>query len=108
MVVEASSYFEDPEDYTHMFSCEDSLGPSLVAAIYDAKVIFHLEDRRELTFIQSYTIAQTKPHLLPGGGGAVLSRKPTMKSYAGGPLVSLETEKEVERSAFTGKGLLRV
>ncbi len=37
-----------------------------------------------------------------------MQRRSTTKAPEGGPLVSLEKEKEVEKSAFTGKGLLKV
>ncbi len=58
--------------------------------------------------IQSFTMSQTQPKLVSGGGGAGLQRRPTAKAPEGGPLLSLEKEKEVESSAFTGKGLLGV
>lgn len=53
-------------------------------------------------------MSQTQPKLVSGGGGAGLQRRPTAKAPEGGPLLSLEKEKEVESSAFTGKGLLGV
>ena len=37
-VVEPASSFENPSDYIHIFSAEDSIGWKLAAAIFDAKV----------------------------------------------------------------------
>jgi hypothetical protein len=36
--VEPASAFENPNDYLHVFSAEESIGWKLLAAIYDAKV----------------------------------------------------------------------
>ncbi|CAD6570341.1 MAG: hypothetical protein TREMPRED_005734, partial [Tremellales sp. Tagirdzhanova-0007] len=91
--MEPASAFENPEDYNHVFSCEELSGLSLAAAIYDAR---------------SYTLAQTQPQILGGSSESGQPRLPTMKPVENGPLVSMEKEKEVEKSAFTGRGLLKV
>ncbi|WWD22010.1 hypothetical protein CI109_106498 [Kwoniella shandongensis] len=113
--LEAAATFENPQDYMHVFSCEDGLAWKLMSAIYDAK---------------SYTLSTTYPNLIaahlppppptPTTATGITSplsslntRRPNFAQSGGipppptAPLVSLKRE-EGERSAFTGKGLLKI
>ncbi|KAK8846701.1 hypothetical protein IAR55_005788 [Kwoniella newhampshirensis] len=104
---EAAASFENPQDYMHVFSCEEGSAWKLMSAIYDAK---------------SYTLSTIHPNLIashlppppPTPSSAPLSsmngRRPTFASTGGippAPLVNLKRE-EGERSPFTGKGLLKI
>jgi hypothetical protein len=50
-------------------------------------------------------MGQKNPMLL---GGSAPQRSGTVKSVGEGPLVDLKREKSTDRSAFTGKGLLKI
>ncbi|WWC59133.1 uncharacterized protein I303_101681 [Kwoniella dejecticola CBS 10117] len=117
--VEPAANFEDPQDYAHVFSCDEGIAFKLMAAIYDAK---------------SYTIAQNYPQMInqqifwsstsassahssnpnpnpnshthSGGSGSIRKQSHTINSS--GPLVSLVNDDQERKSGFTGKGLLKI
>lgn len=87
-----------------MFSAEESIGWKLLSAIYDAKVSACAKPRGTRLMMQSHAMAQSKPQLLMGAG-QVVHRRPTVKTD--GPYIDVK-QKPTEKSAFTGKGLLRI
>ncbi|WVW78806.1 hypothetical protein I302_100768 [Kwoniella bestiolae CBS 10118] len=101
--VEPSSNFEDPSDYAHIFSCDEGLAFKLMAAIYDAK---------------SYAISQTHPSMISSQlpTPTATAKRPSLASHNSGsgpsvhqqPLVSLVPDDKERKSAFTGKGLLKI
>jgi hypothetical protein len=103
--VEPASTFENANDYYHVFSCEESIGQKLLSAVYEAKVSYQEQYWRIIADVeQSHTMGQNNTGLQ---GGFPPQRKGTIKGNDG-PLVDLQRENSVDRSAFTGKGLLKV
>ncbi|OCF59148.1 hypothetical protein L486_03649 [Kwoniella mangroviensis CBS 10435] len=106
--VEPASSFEDSSDYAHVFSCDEGLAFKLMAAIYDAK---------------SYAISQTNPTMItsqlptPTQTSTNHGKRPNFTSHHSNgppthsqhqPLVSLVPDDKEKKSAFTGKGLLKI
>ncbi|WVF70129.1 hypothetical protein IAT40_004917 [Kwoniella sp. CBS 6097] len=134
--VEPAASFENASEYSYVFSCEDGLAFKLMAAIYDAKSYTLSQTHPEMISSQLPTpTASTHSHdaAFSHNQSQNLARRPTATAgqaarvhghpqstayvhahaHAHGhapapaqPLVSLENKED--KSAFTGKGLLKI